>query len=113
MRTRHALIAAAALSVIATAVMPSGAAARRAAVPSVIRLLSITTSQHLTDKPPKGPSTGDTLVATSKLLNAVKQFGKARGAAVGSDRGTTVLQRDKTLITDGVATLPGGTIHFR
>jgi hypothetical protein len=108
---RSALVVVAALSA-ATLGATSGAAGTRA-VPPEIRLVSTTTSQHVNDKPPKGQSAGDTIFATSRLQNLVRQFGKARGATVGHDSGTTTLLDNGSVHMDGVATLPGGTVHFR
>jgi hypothetical protein len=79
----------------------------------VIRLVSDTTSVRGRDVAPKGPSVGDSVFSTSRLRNAVAQFGRARGAIVGSDRGTARLVSATRATVDGVASLPGGTLHFR
>jgi hypothetical protein len=79
----------------------------------VIRLVSITTSNRVQDKDPAGPSRGDTLVTTSRLQNAVAQFGRAKGAVVGSDSGTVTLTAADAGMVAGTTKLPGGTIKFR
>ena len=79
----------------------------------VIRLTSQTTSVTGNDVTPKGPSKGDRYVLASRLTNAVRQFDKPAGAVVGSDRGTVRFTSDTLVAIDGVARLPGGTIHFR
>ncbi len=78
----------------------------------VITVKSVTTKVATTDRPPKGVSKGDRFVFRDRLLNAAPQFGKPRGARVGSDRGVTVLTSKATGTTRGFATLPGGTIRF-
>ena len=80
---------------------------------TVIRLVSITTSARAQDLPPQGLGAGDTIFTTSRLENAVSQLGKPRGAVVGHDRGTIRLTGPNAGAADGIATLPGGTIHFR
>jgi|SRR5213593_3823116 len=75
-----------------------------------IRLISITTSERSNDVPPKGVSVGDSEFSTSRLLNAVPQFGKAKGAVVGSDQSTTTLRSASTARVEGVTRLPGGTL---
>lgn len=70
-------------------------------------------SLHVTDKKPKGPSAGDRSVETTKLLNAVPQFGKAEGAVVGHDKATIVLKSRTSATMTGVTYLPGGTLTVR
>ncbi len=88
-------------------------AATTAAPPGAIAVISITTSTKATDKAPKGPSAGDTYVTTSRLVNAVAQFGKKKGAVVGSDSATTTLTATRSARVSGVVTLPGGTLTVR
>ncbi len=76
----------------------------------MIKLISITTSERRNDVPPRGISVGDSEFSTSRLVNAVPQFGKAKGAVVGSDRSTTTLRSISTARVEGTATLPGGTL---
>ena len=89
------------------AVVSPGAAAPS---PSVIRLVSITTSFSSVDVPPRTASAGDRQVFTSRLLNARAQFGKPKGAVVGSDRGTMRLTSATSAHLKTVARLTGGTI---
>jgi len=78
--------------------------------PTLIRLVSITTSDKTVDvKPPKA-SPGDHEDFTSRLRNAQAQFGKPKGAVVGSDKGQLVLTDQMIGIMTTVAKLPGGTI---
>jgi hypothetical protein len=84
-----------------------------AAGPAKIVVISITTSTKVNDKGPKGPSAGDTYVTTSKLVNAVRQFGKKKGAVVGTDTSTTTLTAPRSARVTGLATLPGGTLRVR
>jgi hypothetical protein len=88
------------------------ATATAAAAPSrqTIRVISVTVSLAEHDVHPKGASKGDTVVYRDKLLNAVRQFGKKKGAAVGSDHGTMTFTSQNTARFDGSAALPGGTL---
>jgi hypothetical protein len=79
----------------------------------VIRLLSTTTQARYIDHGPKGESPGDLLVSSSRLVNAVAQFGRPKGAVVGRDQGTYTLLTNRKTRLDGWATLPGGKIHVR
>jgi hypothetical protein len=100
----------AALVVLAVAAAPSLPARGQADKLTVIKLISITTSERRNDVPPRGISVGDSEFSTSRLVNAVPQFGKAKGAVVGSDRSTTTLRSISTARVEGTATLPGGTL---
>jgi len=91
---------------IAAVVAPSAAASP----PSVIRLVSITTSESSVDVPPRKDSAGDRQLFASRLLNARRQFGKPKGAVVGADHGTMKLTSPTSALLKTVATLPGGTI---
>lgn len=107
MRVRLALatIGAAALA----ALVP---AAGVAAAPATIKVVSVSTSLVNRDRPPKGVSKGDTSVMKDRLVNAVAQFGKKKGAVVGTDRGTmTVLAKSIRFV--GLAHLPGGTLTLK
>jgi hypothetical protein len=94
----------------AVAAATGPATADAASPPAVIRLVSTTTSYSSTDKPPKGASAGDRQVFTSRLRNAAAQFGKPKGAVVGSDRSTLVVTATRRARMQTVAKLPGGTI---
>jgi hypothetical protein len=51
---------------------------------------------------------------TDRLFNLVPQFGKPKGAAVGTDTGTMRLRPDRrTADFTGVARLPGGSIKVK
>ena len=96
--------------VLAVLAVPVGSVA---AGPGTISVISITTSSKATDKSPKGPSAGDTYVTTSRLVNAVAQFGRKKGAVVGTDRATTTFSAVRSARIAGTATLPGGTLTVR
>lgn len=102
------------LAAAAVAALVLSAPAGAAKPPELIRLVSVTTSSKATDKAPKGPSTGDSVRETSRLLNEGAQFGKPAGAVVGGDRAVQRLSLGPRSITvNGVAVLPGGTLVFR
>jgi hypothetical protein len=75
-------------------------------------LVSVTTSDTFVDKPPKGASAGDVETSTSRLLNAVKQFGKPKGAIVGNDKGTIRVVAGANPIAKITTRLPGGTLSL-
>jgi hypothetical protein len=78
-----------------------------------IKLVSVSTLLKEIDTPPKGASKGDRVLYRDSLRNAVRQFGKAKGAKVGTDRGTmTFLSRTEARFV-GSAQLPGGTLTIR
>jgi hypothetical protein len=78
-----------------------------------IRLIAVTT-QHkvLVERAPKNAfSIGDVIWAKSTLRNEVAQFGRPRGAVVGSDLATlTVVSQTKGNVKL-TTTLPGGTLR--
>jgi hypothetical protein len=78
-----------------------------------IRLVSTTTSlKALVDRAPKRVvSKGDVVWAKSRLQNAVPQFGKPKGARVGSEISTFTLVTRSAGDIKVTATLPGGTVH--
>lgn len=92
----------------AMAAVPGAGAS--ASAPSVIRLVSITTSYRSVDVPPRKASAGDRQMFASRLVNAQGQLGKQKGAVVGSDRGTMTLESATRARLKNVATLPGGTL---
>jgi hypothetical protein len=100
-----------ALTGIATLVLTAAAGARTSA--TVIRVVSVATAVKTHDEPPKGPSKGDYVVVDDKLTNAVAQFGKKKGALVGTDHAIEKNIGSNRVLVDGVARLPGGTIHFK
>lgn len=81
-----------------------------ASPPAVIRLVSVTTSYSTVDVRPRLPSAGDRQLFTSRLLNARPQFGKPKGAVIGSDRSTMRLTTATSARLKTVAKLPGGTL---
>jgi hypothetical protein len=57
--------------------------------------------------------TKTSLRMTDKLYNLVPQFGKPKGALVGSDSGTLRKAGHISFSFTGVARLPGGTLNVR
>ncbi len=98
------------LAAVAAAVTLAPAAP--AANVTVIRLISITTYEKHVDVPPKADSAGDRDYSASKLINAKAQFGKPKGAVVGSDRSVMMLESPTSALLKTAASLPGGTILF-
>jgi hypothetical protein len=99
---------------------PSAATSDAAAGTSVtIRVLVTPVTRTIEDVPPRTLKTtgewskGDTLSGTSILRNATAQFGKPRGARVGTSSFTDVALSSRLVREDGVARLPGGTVHVR
>lgn len=78
-----------------------------------IRLVSITTSVSVVrDGAPKGePNKGDVIRARSTLRNERAQFGKPKGAVVGSDVGTYTLLSATLGDVKVTVKLPGGTLR--
>lgn len=67
----------------------------------------------LRDRVPKGTlSPGDVFSESSTLRNAVAQFGRPKGAIVGSDVATYTLVSVSRADVKGTARLPGGTIRI-
>ncbi len=104
---------AAALGTLAI-VLPAQAAVDTRARAVTIRLISVTTHLEVRkDVSPKNiASKGDVIWQRSLLRNAVTQFGKPKGATVGSDSGTLTLVSPTVLESSGTAVLPGGTVRF-
>lgn len=77
-----------------------------------IRLISVTTQiRVLVDRAPKQQlSMGDVLRAKSVLRNEVPQFGRPKGAKVGSDITTLTLVSSKLTDVRVAVKLPGGTL---
>jgi hypothetical protein len=78
-----------------------------------IRVTSIVVKVTPVDVTPKGTSAGDKVIQRNRLINAARQFGKARGSHVGSDQGTVTFTSSHTERYEGVARLPGGTLRVR
>jgi hypothetical protein len=101
--------AAVALVLACAAPVPAAVASRTL----VIRLKSVTVSRSVAERPPDGPSKGDVYSGRFRLLNAVAQFGRNAGAAVGSERSSLTLTSSTTAVVSGVVSLPGGTLVYR
>jgi hypothetical protein len=95
-----------ALAVVTAAAFAPAAAAKKV----TIALTSVSISAKQNDVAPKGTSKGDTIVYRDRLLNAKAQFGRAKGASVGADRGTMTFTSPHAARFSGVAVLPGGTL---
>jgi hypothetical protein len=95
------------VGVLALAALPAVTAA---AANQQIKVISVTVSTVSHDVGPKGASKGDTIAYRDKLVNAAQQFGKKKGAAVGSDSGTMTFTGPHTATFEGKAVLPGGTL---
>jgi hypothetical protein len=84
-----------------------------------IRVFVTPVTRSFRDVPPKTHGTtgeytkGDTLSGTSSLRNAARQFGKPKGAHVGTSRFVFTALSTERARFDGVARLPGGTVHAR
>jgi hypothetical protein len=113
---RAAVLLASLLLVMA---LPAAASDNAAAKSVTIRVLVTPVTRKIKDVPPKTLkvrgewSKGDTLSGTSILRNAVPQFGKPKGARVGTSSFTDIALSSQMVRTDGVARLPGGTLHIR
>jgi hypothetical protein len=107
------------LASVALVMALPAAASEAAATKSVtIRVLVKPVTRSVKDVPPKtinlGEYTkGDTITGTSILRNYVRQFGKPKGARVGTSTGVTTVVSSETARSDAVARLPGGTVHAR
>jgi hypothetical protein len=98
--------------------LPAAASDAAAARSVTIRVLVVPVTRGMNDVPPKtmglGEYTrGDTIRGTSILRNAVPQFGKAKGARVGTSSFVITALSSQTARDDTVARLPGGTVHGR
>jgi hypothetical protein len=56
---------------------------------------------------------GKSIRMTDKLYNLVAQFGKGKGALVGSDSGKLKQAGEMSASFTGIARLPGGTLNVR
>jgi autotransporter-associated beta strand protein len=101
-------IALAAAAVLALAAVPAALAQTM-----TIKVRSDTVVFKQRDLAPKGTSKGDTIIQRDRLVNAVAQFGKKKGAVIGSDSGTVTFTSAHTATYEGTTTLPGGTLKLR
>jgi hypothetical protein len=100
---------AAVLLALAAFVVPASAQAETL----TIQVTSIVVKFTPVDVRPKGTSAGDKVIQRNKLVNTVRQFGKAKGTHVGADEGTVTFTSPHTERYDGIARLPGGTLRVR
>jgi hypothetical protein len=77
-----------------------------------LRFIAVLTAVNDRDAPPRGPSRGDRITSTDRLINAQLQLGRAAHSSVGSDRTDTLIKGPATGVVTGVARLPGGTVSF-
>jgi hypothetical protein len=93
--------------------VPAQAADGSDAASVTVRLVSTSGSAKIvTDKTPKGvPSAGDVVRETTTLKNAVRQFGKAKGAVVGSDVAVYTFVSSTAANMKVTVKLPGGTLR--
>lgn len=83
-----------------------------------IRLISTPGRTVVRDRPPKGLqsgdlSKGDSISGTSILRNAVPQFGKPKGAVVGSDTYSITATSPTHELFKVQVKLPGGTLRVQ
>jgi hypothetical protein len=97
------------LAVLAAVALPGAARAETL----TIQVTSVVVKVTSVDKRPKGTSAGDRVIQRNRLLNTVRQFGKAKGTHVGSDEGTVTFTSAHSERFDGVTRLPGGTLHVK
>jgi hypothetical protein len=100
---------AAVLAVLVVAALPAVAQAEAI----TIQVTSVVVKITAKDVRPKGTSKGDRVVQRNKLLNAVKQFAKGKGARVGTDIGTTTFTGAHSARYEGTTQLPDGTIKVK
>jgi Dirigent-like protein len=80
-----------------------------------IRLISRPTAgDFVKDTAPKGKANfGDVIWVRSRLRNQVTQFGKPKGALVGSDYATVALRSSHDALFSVRVRLPGGTLRVK
>jgi hypothetical protein len=100
---------------LATFATPSLAAHSGVASPTTIAVISIDTSEHSSDVSPKGTSVGDVYSGTTRLVNERAQFGKPKGASVGTARNSlrVISARPVRFYGEIFTRLPGGTVHAK
>jgi hypothetical protein len=96
--------------------LPAQAAQQEGSATRTIRLVATNgTVRVLVDRAPKGkPSKGDVVQERTTLSNAVPQFGRKKGAVVGSDivnHTLTAVGPPPKVSLKLTAKLPGGTIR--
>lgn len=78
----------------------------------VFKFLAVNINGVRDQNPPAG-IVGDVVTGTDRLRNAVPQFGKPKGAAVGRSRYRTLFESLAVASVEVRSTLPGGTIRAR
>ena len=98
---------------LALLTVPAHGASLAAPKARTIRVVSTTVASKVTvDKAPRGVrNAGDTVWAKSSLRNARPQFGKPKGALVGSAVAIYTFERRDLGTLKVTASLPGGTIR--
>jgi Dirigent-like protein len=93
--------------------LPAQAAESSGSAKLTIRLLAVGgTFKIVSDKAPKGrPSKGDVVHERTTLKNLVRQFGKPKGAVVGSDLAVVTFSSPSTANFVLTVKLPGGTLR--
>jgi hypothetical protein len=97
-------------ALLAATVLATCSVAGASAATQEIKVISVTVSTVKHDIGPKGASKGDKITFKDRLLNATSQFGKKKGALVGSDSGTMTFTGVHSANFHGKAILPGGTL---
>ena len=98
--------------VVFAAVVASVGATSAQAGTLTTAVTSVVLSAKQTDVLPNGASKGNTIEMRDRLLNAKRQFGRGKGARVGSDHGTMTFTGRHTATFSGLAVLPGGTLQI-
>jgi hypothetical protein len=93
--------------------LPAPAATNGADATLTIRLISTAGRITYRDRAPQGPSKGDVISGPSALRNAVKQFGRPKGALVGRDFEVITLASVTAGTMRVKVYLPGGTLRVR
>lgn len=98
--------------------LPAAASDSAATKSVTIRVLVRPATQTITDVAPKtllvGKYTkGDKIKGTLTLRNAVRQFGKAKGARVGTSSVIFTALSSLRIRANVIAKFPGGTVHAR
>jgi hypothetical protein len=96
--------------ILAVALLAVPTAQARQARTLTIKVKSVQVFAKPIDLAPKGTSKGDTVQSRDRLENLVAQFGRNKGAVVGSDRGTMTFTGAHTAKFVGSAVLPDGTL---
>jgi hypothetical protein len=78
----------------------------------VVRVKSVTVSARMHQTGGPTISKGDYWLNQSRLTNVVPQFGKRKGATVGTDTYKLLFTSETTWRMTGTTTLPGGTIRW-